>query len=704
MKLTGGRRWFAIAAGIGLLLAAYAAWIEIRRPKLNILLITLDTTRADHLGCYGHAAALTPALDGLAKRGVLWEQARTPAPLTLPTHASLFTGLYPAEHGLRSNGLGSLPKSIPTLAERMLAAGYDTGAFVAAFVLEHKFGLGRGFTFYDDDLPAPPAGAPASGHAAERQRDGRLVVEAALDWLNRPRRQPFFCWVHFYDAHHPYAPRTDQFGERFEKNPYDGEIAHVDQQVQRLLDYLQQKGLTEHTLVIVAGDHGEGLGDHGEREHGLTLYDHSLQVPWIWAGPKIAAGHRINQPVCLIDLAPTVLDYLQLPPLADCTGRSLLPGLTGQAVTPSDYYYAADSTLLEHGCAPLRALSTDRWKYIRTSQPELYDLLADPRELQNLAQKLPDQLAECESHLFAFEKELTLREADAVTLSAKDRQVLSSLGYLSGSNALPADKQTDLPDIKRRLPVLNAIEDARELDEQGHTDQAIQKLRDLVRAEPEYSLVRLNLADVLIRQRQFESARQELSEVLKREPENADAYYRLGGIAIAEQRLDEATKQFDRTLTDPPGANQLLYLGQLFVQFGQPESGRRYLDRALVIDPQLADAYLSLGGLDLQAQRPADAEQQYRKALQANPRSIVARTNLVKVLGTAQKFAEALPYATEATRLAPANAELRVLHGTLLMALGQLPQAAQQFEVAVRLDPQDARAKQLLQQVRSSLP
>lgn len=704
MKLTGSRRWFLIAAAVGLILTAYSVWEHFRRPPLNILLITLDTTRADHLGCYGHTAALTPALDGLARRGVVWERARTPAPLTLPTHASLFTGLYPAEHGLRSNGLGSLPKALPTLAERLGAAGYDTGAFIAAFVLEHKFGLGRGFAFYDDDLPAASPGTTSAGHAAERQRDGRLVVEAALDWLNRPRRRPFFCWVHFYDPHHPYSPRTAEFGDRFEKRPYDGEIAHVDQQVQRLLDALQHQGVADETLVIVVGDHGEGLGDHGEREHGLTLYDHGLQVPWIWAGPQIVAGHRISQPVCLIDLTPTLLDYLQLPALTKCSGRSLLPGLLGQPVTPGDYYHAADSPLLEHGCAPLRALSTQRWKYIRTSQPELYDLVADPRELQNLAQKLPDQLAECESHLFALEQDLTLREADAVTLSAKDRRVLSSLGYLSGGSAPPTGQPVNLPDIKRRLPVLNAIEDARELDEHGHLDQAVKKLQELVKTDPDYSQVRLNLADVLIRQRQFETARQELAEVLKREPENAEAYYRLGGIAIAEQQIDAALQLFDQTLSDPPGADQLLYLGQLLIQFGQPTAGRQYLERALSIDPQLADACLSLGGLDLQAQRIADAEQQYRRALQVNPRSIVARINLIKVLGTAQKFSDALPYATAATQLAPANAELRVLHGTLLMALGNLPQAASEFEVAVKLDPQDPRAKQLLEQVRTARP
>ncbi|MDB5339997.1 MAG: tetratricopeptide repeat protein [Planctomycetaceae bacterium] len=700
MKNLGRRRWIAYTVAAGLLLTGYFAWIEYRRPTINVLLITLDTTRSDHLGCYGNAEALTPALDALARRGVVWEQARTPAPLTLPTHASLFTGLYPAEHGLRSNGTGSLPKSIPTLAERLTSTGYDTGAFVAAFVLNQKFGLRRGFAFYDDDLPT----AGSSDHPLERQRDGRLVVESALEWLKRPRRQPFFCWVHFFDAHHPYLPRTEEFGDRFVSRPYDGEIAHVDRQVQRLLDYLKEQRLDERTLVIVLGDHGEGLGDHAEHEHGLTLYDHSLHVPWIWAGPGIAPGRRVSQPVCLIDFTPTVLEYLGLRTIPGLTGRSLRTGLVGQDVLPSDYYFATDSPLLEHGCAPLRSLTTGHWKYIRSSQPELYDLAVDPGELRNRAKEMPDQLADCEFQMIALEGRLKLRDADAVTLSAKDRQVLSSLGYLGGMSSRPTDQQAQLPDIKRRLPVFNAMEEAAALDQEGQSGLAEERLRALLQTEPEYSLIRLKLADVLNRRGKLEDARAELQKVLEREPENVEAYYRLGGIAIAEKRIDEAVTQFERTLHDPPGAAELLYVGQLFMQFGQPAKSRHYLDRALSVDPQLVEARISLGAINLLEQRPSDAEQQYRQALLADPRSIEARANLIKVLGTQQKFSEALPYAAAATKLSPANAELRFLHGTLLMALSNLPEAAREFEATVRLDPNHPRAKQFLEQVRSAMP
>lgn len=695
-----GRRWVVWTAAVGLILAVYFAWYEFQRPTINVLLITLDTTRADHLGCYGDADARTPALDSLAKRGVLFEQARTPAPLTLPSHSSLFTGLYPVEHGLRANGMGRLPKSIPTLAERLAAAGYDTGAVVASFVLDGKFGLRRGFSYYDDDQPSP---SPIA-NAHERQRDGRLVVESALDWLRRPRRRPFFCWIHFYDAHHPYNPRTDEFGDQFEKQPYDGEIAHVDKQVQRLLDYLKEQKLDERTLVIVAGDHGEGLGEHNEREHCLTLYDQSLLVPWIWAGPGVTPGKRINQPVCLIDFTPTVLDHLGLRLIPGVTGRSLRSGLMGQVVEPGVCYSATDDTLTEHGCSPLRSLTTERWKYIRTTEPELYDLSKDPRELHNLARELPDQLADSDSQMLEVERRLKPREADSVTLSARDRQVLSSLGYLGGMSSVPADRQLQLPDIKQRLPVFNAMEDAQELDDGGQSDLAVARFRELLKTSPDYSLIRLKLADALSRLGKLDEARTELQTILKTEPENFEAYYRLGGIELAGNDVDAAIAHFEHTLHDPPRADELLYVGQLLVQLGQPAKGRTYVERAVTIDPQLADAYLSLGAADLHERRPRDAEQQYRRALQVNPNSIDAHLNLIKLLGQEGKFAEALPYAAAAVKLSPANVELRLLHGTLLLGLNNLPAAEKEFEITCRLDPRQTRAKQYLEQVRAALP
>src|SRR5262245_10488970 len=351
----------AVAVG----LFGWRAGLLSRRP--NVLLITLDTTRADRLGCYGCATALTPALDALAAEGVLFERAYTPAPLTLPSHASMMTGLYPREHGLVTNGRGCLDENISTLAEILRDAGYHTGGFIGSFVLHSKFGLRRGFAVYDDDM----TNTDPTEDGMHRQRDGVWVVDSALAWLQQRRKKPFFCWVHLYDAHAPYSAHVDEFGGRFSDRPYDGGIAYVDLQIQRLVNHLRANRLWRETLVVVVGDHGESLGEHDEEEHGLTLYNSVMQVPWIWAGRGApAAGRRVPQPVSLVDLRPTLLQAVGLRDTGPTSGRSLCVALTGGAAAAEDCYSAADFPLIEHGWAPLRSLTTAGWKYIRTPDVE----------------------------------------------------------------------------------------------------------------------------------------------------------------------------------------------------------------------------------------------------------------------------------------------------------------------------------------------
>jgi len=692
---------FWISASLGMIVACWLVWNWSTRPTVNVLLITLDTTRADHLGCYGHAAALTPALDGLAAQGVQFERAYTPAPLTLPSHASLMTGLYPPEHGLFVNGMGRLPDSLPTLAGLLTDAGYDTAAFISSFVLNSKFGLQRGFATYSEDLaPGDP-----TRNVLERQRDGKLVVDAALAWLDQSRRRPFFCWVHFYDAHQPYQARTEEFGDRFQSRPYDGEIAYVDRQVQRLINYLDGHRLREQTVIVVVGDHGEGLGDHVEREHGLTLYNNVLHVPCIWSGQGIAAGHRVRQPVTLVDMTPSLLDLLQHRRPARFSGRSLLPALSGEEIAGATCYSATDDPFLEHGCVPLRSLTTDFWKYIRTKDPELYDLAADPGETVNLAGQFPERVADLEAELYALEHSFRSIEASAVSLSARDRQALASLGYLGGAGSSKLDPHdARLIDVKQRLPQFNAASDARQQHEQGRSAAAVAPLRAVLQDAPEYTLASLCLADALIRLGQFGEALAELEKALDFNPDKHEIRYRIGGIFLAQHRVDHAVQQFELTLSDPPQIDELLYVGQLLTQLGQPAAARPFLERALKIDPNSNDARLSLGSAFLATRQQADAEQQFRLALQANPKSVEAHQLLIQLLGSQQRFSEALPYAAAAIRLAPANAELHFLHGTLLMELNKLPEAAREFEATLRLEPQHARAKQFLEWIRGAQP
>ena len=298
-----------------------------RDTRPHLLLITLDTTRADRIGCYRYSKARTPVLDALAAAGVRCEHAYTVAPLTLPAHSSLFTGLYPVENGIRTNGRGRLDDAIPTLAEVLRRQGYDTSAFVGSFVLNGKFGLDRGYNTYDDDF----ASDYPTNDALHVERTGASVVDAALEWLKAPRSRPFFCWVHLFDPHSPYLAHADLFGDEFAERPYDAEIAYVDQQVGRLLEFLQRCGLESETLVVVVGDHGEGLGEHLEQTHSMMLYNSTMHVPLIFRHPtRLAGGRRLAANVSMVDISPTILDLLEVADPRKISGKSLKPGAAGE--------------------------------------------------------------------------------------------------------------------------------------------------------------------------------------------------------------------------------------------------------------------------------------------------------------------------------------------------------------------------------------
>jgi choline-sulfatase len=347
----------------------------------NILLVTLDTTRADRIGAYGYGAAQTPRLDGLARRGVLFERALSAAPITLPAHTSLMTGAYPFTHGVRNNGTFSLGDTVPTLATTLQAAGYRTAAFVSAFVLDRRFGLARGFDVYDDRAPL--------------ERRGDRTAAAACEWLDARAADPapFFVWLHLYDAHDPYDP-PPPFREAFAGRPYDGEIAFDDQAIGSVLDRLERIGRLPATIVAVVADHGESLGEHGEDTHAVFIYESTLRVPMILAGPaRLPAGRHVKSTVRGIDLAPTLLDLARQPPLRGAQGQSLMPLVEGTsaAAAPVSAYSESYFPLLYMNWAPLRSIQDERWKFIDAPAPELYDLQHDPMEQTNLAARRADR-------------------------------------------------------------------------------------------------------------------------------------------------------------------------------------------------------------------------------------------------------------------------------------------------------------------------
>lgn len=582
--------WISSLTLFGLVAGIVVWYVRSPRPW-NVLLITLDTTRADRLGCYGYGFAKTPVLDRLARQGTLFERAYAPVPLTLPSHASMLTGLYPPEHGLRNNGQAALPQGLPTLATELQAAGYETGAFVAAFVLDHKFGLQRGFKTYNDDLSLADPGL--DGH--HQYREGSLVIDAALRWLRPRSRKPFLCWVHLFDPHYPYLTHEDQFGTQFQERPYDAELAYVDEQLDRLISTLRESGALEHTLIVVVGDHGESLGEHGELAHSMTVYDATLRVPLLVVDPRASRpGQRVSEPVSLVDLTPTVLDLLGRRPLPTVSGRSLRPVLQGEPLPPLPCYAETDEPYHAGHWSPLRALITSQWKYIRSPRAELYDLLADPHELQNLATANPGQLDKLEGELTAWEGRMNQRLADNVALTEQERRALSGLGYASyrGKNG---EQERPLRDVKDMLPYYYKLNDGAAMIDAGRYDIAEPVLREVLAADPDYFAAHGELGRCLMRQKKYSEAVQSLRRAME---------------------------------LDPGAEGVQSMLGATLFLKGDYAAAVEALELAIRLNPDMYQNYFNLGMTLEKLGRPAEAIKHYEDCLERAPHAVQARQRL----------------------------------------------------------------------------
>jgi len=402
---------------------------ETGKTPYNLLVITLDTTRADRLGCYGDRAARTPALDALAREGVLFENGYTPVPVTLPAHCSLFTGRWPIAHGVRNNGSYKLSEKELTLAERLSAQGYDTAALIAVYVLKSKFGLSQGFALYDDRL-----GYEEKAGNVDAQIPADRVYAKFQHWLEGKGDRPFFLWAHFYDPHKPYAPPADYL-QASGGDAYRGEVAYMDHYIGRMIADLKERQLLDRTLIVIAGDHGEGFGEHGEKGHGIFCYQESVNVPLIFFNAALLKKPaRITQRVSLVDVMPTVLEMLGLGAAENSQGVSLAELARSGKESPARPLYL--ETMYGHelnNWAPLTGLISGPFKYISLPQAELYDLQADPYEKNNLffkknlaARKLDRELAQ-----FIRDHQGSSGPDASTSLTADEKNALSALGYIS---------------------------------------------------------------------------------------------------------------------------------------------------------------------------------------------------------------------------------------------------------------------------------
>lgn len=450
----------------------------------NVVLVTLDTTRADRIGCYGYAGASTPSIDTLAEAGVRFADAVSVVPMTLPAHASIMTGDYPPKHGVRDNGTYRLAAEHETLAERLKTHGYTTAAFIAAFVLDRRYGMDQGFEVYDDVITTE-AGAP-QGELLNPQRTGDKVVDAAASWLDAYRQsntqRPFFAWIHLFDPHTPYAA-PEPYRSRYAHNPYDGEVAFMDLQIGRFVRKLEALNLADNTLVVLVGDHGEGLGDHGESTHSLLIYESTIHVPLIFHSPRIIPGGLVIQDrvASIVDIVPTLLELIGLPE-ANCDGRSLL-GPTG--TDHREIYVETLAPKLNHGWSPLFALRRHGDKYIEAPTPEYYDLVSDPAERTNLWTHEPEEMKLLADHLASLMKRFEGLQPTDDAVAELDREALdklAALGYLRG--ATPADDEL-FPDPKEMIALMDRqVTQASALVGAGRAKEAIPLIEELLKAAP----------------------------------------------------------------------------------------------------------------------------------------------------------------------------------------------------------------------------
>ncbi len=590
-----------------LIAAAVSLHCALTKAPPNIILITLDTTRADHLGCYGSERASTPHLDRLAQKSVLFSNAITTVPLTLPSHASILTGHTPLEHGVHNNGAFVLDPSMQTLAEDLQGIGYTTAAFVSCFVLSRQFGLAQGFEIYDDDLVAEERPAPET-------------TRRALEWIENAPEQPFFLWVHYFDPHSPYEP-PEPFASATRGTPYDAEISSMDAGLGELLDELRRRGIYDDAHVIVLADHGEGRGDHREEEHGIFLYEECLRVPFLWKLPGDASPRRVESLVGCVDVSPTILEFVNVSVPEGIAGQSLRGLLTGgQPPERLGLYAETMYPYYSYEWSPLYAWRTESWKYIQAPVPELYNLTEDPGERRNCIADFGDKAAELEKRL----RNARLRGGsgqDVPSEASIDPAVaekLASLGYVWSGGTGKAPPADSLPDPKTRIAYHEYFEEGKLAIAEGRPEDAIPAFDALLAAYPD----------------------------------NHTATYLMGLALLKVGRAEEALFWLTRHMERGEDPASTLAMGRALLELDRPEEALIWLGKHLEAGSQTAvalehsgDALSDLGRFDaaLGVYRRASAQTSSARLIWKEAQTLIRL----------RRFGEAEERMKEGARLAP---------------------------------------------------
>ncbi|MBZ5598418.1 MAG: sulfatase-like hydrolase/transferase [Acidobacteriia bacterium] len=631
---------------------AFASQTPVRKAPVNIILITIDTVRSDHLGCYGDRQIQTPTLDALAHDGVVFDRAVAQVPLTWPSHAVILTGTYPFQNGVQDFTGTPLNPRFRSVAQAFHQRGYSTGAVVSAFVLDRSWGLARGFDFYDDTFSA----------VTFRQKDIGLVdrradesVRRAINWLKSARR-PFFFWLHLYDPHSPYDP-PEPYRTQYQGHLYDGEIAYADHELGRLIAWLKQNQLYDRTAIVFLSDHGESLGEHGEQEHGFFVYNSTVHIPLIVkppAGSGIQPGH-VARPVETTAVAPTLLHLAGVKDII--TQQFNSHGLLGAAAEKEDDAYSETFyPFSSFGWSPLHAVETPRYHYIDAPIAELYDLVADPAEKNNVASQQGGTVAVFKDKLQSLLRKnpFTSSEAKSSGLGPDAAEKLRALGYVAYRSPVSAEAlAAGLPDPKDKLGEFNSILRAQDAFQAGD----------------------------------FDTGKQLLDRVRQQDPQIYTVPFMLAEAAMRQQKWDEAAAHFRQCLELNPNFDQAMTgLAHALTGQGKVEEARPWIEKALQFNPQNYRAWYDLGTLDVKADRAAAASD-YAKALAIQPNFAPLRRDFGMLQFEQKNYAEAAKHLAKAIELGLSDAKTYNFLGISYSQTGQLQQAVDSYAKALKLNP-----------------
>ena len=646
----------------------------IRAGAPNVVLISMDTFRADRMAAYGGSAGVTPSLNALAAKGTLFSACFTPAPITLPAHATLLTGCDPERTTLHDNGRGSLAAGLPHLAEAFKAGGYDTRAVVASVVLEGRYGLERGFSRYDDAV------------GPVLRRNAKEVTERAFAAL-KDAKSPFFLWVHYYDCHEEYEP-PEPFASRFPKSPYDGAAAFMDEEIGRLL-----KALPAGTLMAVTADHGESLGEHGEATHGIFLFQPTVKVPLVLAGPGVSSGKILHAPCSLADVAPTLAALAGVTLSGVPDGRDLGPALRGQAVAlrplPLETWLPYDA----FRWLPLTGVTDGRWKWIRARAARLYDLAADPQEANDSAQSAPQEA-------LALRSALSPAPSKAPSFPNADTS-LRGLGYA----LVPAEggPLKDLPDPLDRAIVLQHFDQARRLRAQGQFEGAMALLQEASREDAGNPSVWFEMGEASRQRGRLEEAAKDLDRAVAISPWMAVAWTSRGHIYLALSKNERAAACYEKALRVNPNMIEALNpMAAYFMDTGHPEKAIPMLDRAIAQNFADSDTYLMKGRILLAQSQRDLAKKAFDRAiaLSASPEKTLKAAADINTVQNMQ--AEGIRLYEEGIRRFPGYAPNYLTLGNLMLQAEKPDKALPLFQKALHLDL-SAEDRQNVQEIVAGL-